>query len=248
METFFNYYYHGGDFNLFSISHINALLTLLLMNILMVYIIRKTQSEKISNIIRITLAIILLIQELSLSIWRLSYGEWRVATSLPLHLCGIAIILAAFMLFKKSKTIYEVVYFWAIAGATQALITPDIGQYGFPHYRYFQFFVSHGLLVTAVIYATFILKFRPSAKSIYKTFVITNIYMIIIGVFNFLTGSNYLFIAHKPETASLIDLMPPWPYYIIHLELLALILFSLCYLPFTFQYLFEKFRSVETEA
>jgi len=225
METFFNYYYHGGDFNLFSISHINALLTLLLMNILMVYIIRKTQSEKISNIIRITLAIILLIQELSLSIWRLSYGEWRVATSLPLHLCGIAIILAA-----------------------QALITPDIGQYGFPHYRYFQFFVSHGLLVTAVIYATFILKFRPSAKSIYKTFVITNIYMIIIGVFNFLTGSNYLFIAHKPETASLIDLMPPWPYYIIHLELLALILFSLCYLPFTFQYLFEKFRSVETEA
>lgn len=44
--------------------------------------------------------------------------------------------------------------------------------------------------------------------------------------------SNYLFVAHKPETASLLDVLPPWPYYILIIELLAAVFVLLFYSPF----------------
>jgi uncharacterized membrane protein YwaF len=36
----------------------------------------------------------------------------------------------------------------------------------------------------------------------------------------------------KPPTASIFDLLPPWPYYIIYIEIIAIITFLLLYLPF----------------
>ncbi|MFQ6614746.1 MAG: hypothetical protein ACE5D1_07880, partial [Fidelibacterota bacterium] len=51
-------------------------------------------------------------------------------------------------------------------------------------------------------------------------------------IINWLLGANYFFIAHKPETASIIDMMGPWPFYLLPLSLVALAIFFLSYLPF----------------
>jgi uncharacterized membrane protein YwaF len=56
--------------------------------------------------------------------------------------------------------------------------------------------------------------------------------MAVIFVLNLLLGSNYLFIAHKPETPTLIDALPEWPLYILFLELIGLIVCSILYAPF----------------
>jgi hypothetical integral membrane protein (TIGR02206 family) len=49
---------------------------------------------------------------------------------------------------------------------------------------------------------------------------------------NLLTGSNYGFLRSNPALASLLDLLGPWPWYILWLEVLAVLLFTLLYLPF----------------
>jgi hypothetical integral membrane protein (TIGR02206 family) len=49
---------------------------------------------------------------------------------------------------------------------------------------------------------------------------------------NRLTGGNYLFLSRKPEGGSLLDLLGPWPWYILSLEAVALLLFTILYLPF----------------
>jgi uncharacterized membrane protein YwaF len=54
----------------------------------------------------------------------------------------------------------------------------------------------------------------------------------VVFVINTLIGSNYMFINRKPDTPSLIDLLPPWPYYLIYLELIGFVVFLLLYLPF----------------
>jgi uncharacterized membrane protein YwaF len=41
-----------------------------------------------------------------------------------------------------------------------------------------------------------------------------------------------MFIAHKPETASLMDMLGPWPWYILSLELVGLAVSLLLYSPF----------------
>ena len=247
MVQLFTDNFTGPGFQIFSTAHLYGLLGVLLFNIFMVMLLKKINSEKINNIIRYFIAIALVLQEASLSIWRMYHGRWEIATSLPFHLCGLGILFSAYMLMTKSKKLYEFLYFWGMAGATQALLQPNLSEFSFPHYRYFQFFVSHGLFFAAIIFATFILKFRPRFKSIYRAFVITNIFAIFIGVFNFATDANYMFIAHKPDTPSILDFMGPWPLYLIPLEFIALFLFTLVYVPFLVRDFLRKPLSVETK-
>jgi hypothetical integral membrane protein (TIGR02206 family) len=59
-----------------------------------------------------------------------------------------------------------------------------------------------------------------------------NLYMLLVGLVNALIGSNYLFIAHKPYTPSLLDVLGPWPWYILSAEAVGLAVGLLLYLPF----------------
>jgi hypothetical integral membrane protein (TIGR02206 family) len=151
---------------------------------------------------------------------------------LPLHLCSLFVFLSAIMLLTRSYRIYEFAYFLGIGGALQALLTPDAGIYGFPHYRFFQTMLSHGLIVSASLFMTLAEGFRPTWRSFLKVVVWGNVYMAAVFGLNFLLGSNYMYLAHKPETASALDFLGPWPLYLLWLELIALVVFSLMYLPF----------------
>jgi uncharacterized membrane protein YwaF len=42
-------------------------------------------------------------------------------------------------------------------------------------------------------------------------------------------------INHKPELPSLLDLLPPWPVYIVYMELIGVASMLLLYLPFAFK-------------
>ena len=231
MGEFFSKDWSGGPFVLFDAKHLTALGIILLINILIV-VFRKRFTPRGKLILRYSLAVILLVVESSWHLWNYAIGQWTVQTMLPFHLCSALVWLSAYMLITKNYRIYEFSYFLGIAGALQALLTPDAGMYGFPHFRAFQVMMSHGAIITAAITMTFVEGFRPTWASVKRVFIYTNIYMVIIFIFNQLIGSNYLFIAHKPETASLMDVLPPWPWYILFIEAIALVLCLLLYLPY----------------
>jgi hypothetical integral membrane protein (TIGR02206 family) len=56
--------------------------------------------------------------------------------------------------------------------------------------------------------------------------------MVVVGGINAVLGSNYLFIAHKPDAQTLLDVLGPWPWYILSMEVIGLVVFVLLYLPF----------------
>ena len=136
------------------------------------------------------------------------------------------------MLIKKNTTIYELAYFLGIGGAMQALITPDAGIYGLPHFRAVQTLAAHGGIVLAALYMTIVEGLRPTWQSFKRVFQWTNIYVVIVFFINLAIGSNYLFIAHKPEFPTLIDLLAPWPWYILELEVVAFAVCFILYIPF----------------
>ena len=228
-------------FVFFSAVHWSAL-AILFFIYLALYLNRKRfQQARWDHYARWTIAILLIVQEISLSVWRISIGTWTAGSSLPLHLCGFAILLAAVGLINRNYTIYELVYFWGLGGAIQALLTPDIGEYGYPHYRFFQFFVSHGLLILASLYMTWVGGMRPTHRSVWKAWIFTNIYMLPIALFNWITDGNYLFICHKPENGSIMDFFGPWPWYILVLEVVGIVSFYIYYAPFAVIDLKQKF-------
>jgi len=238
----FAYEYPNNPFTFFSQPHLNALYFLLGIYLLIFLFRKQIRNPKIDKPMRYIIAAALILQEISLSVWRLYNDAWNIGTSLPLHLCGASIVLSAIMLINKSYTLFEINYFWGLGGAIQALLTPDIGSYGFPHYRYFQFFTSHGLILVAVLYMVFVYKYAPKHKSIWKVMGITVIYTGFIAIFNLIFNGNYLFICWKPENGSIMDIMGPHPWYIIPLAFVAIITFYIWYSPFAVKVIYNKYR------
>ena len=231
MSQYFAKDYTGAPFQLFGTGHLIAMGIIVAACLSLLYF-RKVWDEDARRRFRYGLAIYLVIVESSWHIWNIYYSMWNIQEHLPLHLCSVFIWLSAIMLIKKNYSIYEMAYFLGIGGAMQAVITPEAGIYGLPHFRAVQTLAAHGGIILAALYMTWVEGFRPTWKSFKTVIIWTNVYMVIVFFINLALGSNYLFIAHKPDTPSLIDLLSPWPWYIPELEVLALIIFFILYLPF----------------
>jgi hypothetical integral membrane protein (TIGR02206 family) len=246
MSQFFSLDWKGEPFVLFGAYHLIALGIIVLVNVWLVYF-KKHSTEKSRKIFRYVLAAILVIDEMGWHYWNLATGQWTIQTMLPLHLCSILVWLGAYMLVTKNYSIYEFMYLLGIAGALQALLTPDAGRYGFPHFRAIQVMLSHGSIITAALYMTIVEGYRPTLRSIGRVMLGANVYMVLVGLVNWAIGSNFLFIAHKPETASLLDVLPAWPWYILVIEALGLAFVLLFYLPFAVMD-WQKKRKAQIEA
>ena len=231
MAQFFALDYQGAAFELFGIAHLVALGVVLGINLLIVAN-RKRFTPQMQRYFRVMLAVILLVDEAAWHAWNYFTWQWTIQTMLPLHLFSVLVFASDHMLLTRSYKVYEFAYFLGIAGALQALLTPDAGIFAYPHFRFFQVIISHGSIVTAAIYMTFVEGYRPYISSLKRVFIWTNIYMLAVFILNQILGSNYLFIAHKPETASLIDVLGPWPWYILVLEVIGIVMCLLLYLPY----------------
>ncbi|MBI5942767.1 MAG: TIGR02206 family membrane protein [Chloroflexi bacterium] len=232
MEQFFAKEYSGGAFVLYGTGHLIALTIILLICFLLSSMHSLADNKK-----RILLSLmggLLLINETGWHAWNIYWGTWTIQTMLPLHLCSFTVWGSIYMLFTGNRNVYfyETLYFLGIGGATQALLTPDAGPYGFPHFRAFQTFISHGLLVIIPLYMTIVEGYRPTLASFKRVFIVTNIYMVVVFFVNLAIGSNYLFVAGKPEFPTLLDALAPWPWYIFELEAIGFAVFFLIYLPF----------------
>jgi len=232
MEKYFALVYDGPPFVLFGTAHLTTLAIIVLFCCSFLYF-RKIWGEKERKTVRWVLAIAIVVNESALHLWSAYWGIWNVQTMLPLHMCTVMIWASAYMLTTKNYGIYEMVYFLGLGGAMQAVLTPaDAAAYNFPHFRLMQTFIAHGLLINIAIYMTLVEGFRPTLQSFKRVFIWTNIYMVIIFFVNLAIGSNYLFVAYKPDFPTLLDMLSPWPWYIPELEVIGFAIFFLLYLPF----------------
>ena len=216
---------------MFSAPHLAALVTVFLICFLL-YFFRSRLSARQRLFFRWFVAALLVANELAYHAWNAYSGLWTVQTMLPLNICSVLVFASAFMLAARSYPVYEFCYFLGIGAASQVLVNPDLGAIQFPHFLFFQTSLSHGLVVVAAVYMTAVEKFRPYPKSLLKVAVGMNAYLLLMAAVNRLLGSNYLFIAQKPGTPSLLDLLGPWPWYILGMEIVGVAIAGLLYLPF----------------
>ncbi|HCK66569.1 MAG TPA: TIGR02206 family membrane protein [Anaerolineae bacterium] len=231
MSNYFALNYSGAPFDLYGTGHLIALSLVIVLCLSFLYF-KNIWGEKQRKTFRISIALILFLNEIAWHAWAAYWGIWSIQTMLPLHMCSVIVWLTIYMLLTNNYSIYEVAYFLGIGGALQALLTPDITDYGFPHFRAFNTFIAHGLLVAMPIYMTVVEGHRPTLQSFKRVFIWTNLYMIPVFFLNLAIGSNYLFIAGKPEFPTLLDLLAPWPLYILQLELIGFAILFILYFPF----------------
>lgn len=233
MNSFFSFHSKQESFRLFSSEHLLTMGIILTLCILLVFFRKNFREERKNRLIRFSLAFLLVFSESVYHVWLLSGNEWSVKTALPLHLSDLAVFLAIIMLLRNNCKLLAFMYFAGLGSAIQAILTPNLGHFSFPHFRYVEFFVSHGTVVLSILFMVFSCKFRPTIRSIWTTVLIVDLYAACIFILNKWLGANYLYIMHKPgNSSSLLNYLGPWPWYLFWMELVMIISFYILYSPF----------------
>jgi hypothetical integral membrane protein (TIGR02206 family) len=74
--------------------------------------------------------------------------------------------------------------------------------------------------------------FRPTWKALPRVILYTNLYWLFCAWVNNQIGSNYLYTRGKLPTPSLLDVLGPYPWYLLSMEALGIVLCILMYLPY----------------
>lgn len=163
--------------------------------------------------------------------YRLSVEGFRFPEGLPLQLCDLTVWLTVFSLFALRQAVFEFTFFAGVSGAAMALIWPDLWS-PLCSYPTIYFFSAHGLIVASMAALAWSGTLRPKPGCVWRSMIVLNIYAALVGLFNTWYHTNYMYLCEKPEGASLLDWMGPWPWYIVSGEVVALALFALLWLPF----------------
>jgi hypothetical integral membrane protein (TIGR02206 family) len=228
MESLFGHQYDLYPFQMFSLYHV-LILVVFVLGVVLLYMLR-SHLIAIEKQARTLMFILLFSLESLYHYWLFKDGYWDISFTLPLQLCSVSLLLCLILLVTNLKLVFQFVYFLGIAGAIQALITPELFV-GFPHFRFFQFFITHMFIIWVPLFYVFVKGYRVTKKGMWQAFVFLNLAAAGAFIANVMTKGNYMFLAHKPSNASLLDYLGPYPFYIVVLEGIALFLFWLLYLP-----------------
>ena len=221
-----------NQFDFFGFAHIAVMGVILAVPIILTFVVRWLNSARATRAICNGFAGVIALNEVlnwSYRIATVGVHEF-VREYMPLHVCGITVFAVVVTLVFRRQTAYEIAYFWGLVGATNAVVTPQL-EIGYPQYRFFQYFIAHGGIVAAALFATWGLGMRPTDRSVLRVFVLLNVLAVVLIGVNLMLGSNYMFLCHPPVTKSPFFFLS-WPWYLLFLDGIALVLFYVLFIPF----------------
>jgi hypothetical integral membrane protein (TIGR02206 family) len=161
----FSHDYKAFPFMVLSVPHLSMLVLFTALSAL-IFIFRK-ELFRLDKIIRLSMFLMLFTLELLYHAWLYHGGEWDISFTLPLQLCSISLVLSLLLLASKSKAIFQIVYYIGVTGAFMAILTPELFL-GFPHFRFFQFFITHNLIIWTCLYFVFFINLSPLARGCFS--------------------------------------------------------------------------------
>ncbi|AQQ51881.1 YwaF family protein [Planococcus lenghuensis] len=175
--------------------------------------------------LRWTLLILLVVSEISYQSWTAAVGIWSFSGHVPLHLCGIASVIAILALLTWSRPLVQAAFYFGVIPAFLALITPEL-PYGYEHYRFWKFFVHHTAIPWACLFLALSKPSFITFRSVFAVFAFLLVYAAIIGFFiNPRFEANYLYLSQLPTAATPLRFFGSGIWYYINLSAAALVLF-----------------------
>lgn len=218
-------------FEMFGADHLAVLGLTLAAAVGLTALARRHRGDRHGRALRVALALAMLAGVAGYVTAEAFEGEVEPIELLPLHLCDAAIFVGVFALLTLNPLACELLYFWALAGSTLAMVTPEV-WYAFPDWRFVVFFLMHGLTVTAAAVLTFGFACRPRPGAAWRAFGLTLAYAGVVALVSVVLDANFLYLRAKPVTPTLLDHFGPWPWYLVVAAGVGLALFHLLELPF----------------
>lgn len=230
-------------FKLFGKTHI-FLLSLVIIGSLLIYLnrshinkIKPTTKRKITK----TIAIVLLLNLLTLYIFQPLFHNFDWKDMLPLHLCYISNIFYIYAILFNKENLYKYTYFLSFLGPIPAIIffnVPSVWE----SFNFYLYVISHHVLVLGGFATFYMYPKKLDLKQPIKLGILLNIMYIIMSNYNRYFQSNYFFSEGIPPFIN--DIFP----FLKHipttliLEMVAITLIYGLYRFFNNQY--QKFKKI----
>lgn len=157
------------------------------------------------------------------------------AHTLPLQLSDLVTVSAIWALWSRARWAYALTYYWALVLSTQALVSPALSGPDFPSAEFLVFWGLHLAVVWVAIYLTWGVGMSPDWREYRIAVVVSLGWAAVALAVNAVTGGNYGFVSRKPEVASVLDLLGPWPWYLLPVVALVFGVWALLTWPWTRQ-------------
>ncbi len=182
------------------------------------------------GVVRFGLGCTVIVNEIIWWLFRYAHEGIRFPANLPLQLCDITVWSTAIACLTLIPVLIEFSYFAGLAGAGMAVLTPNLWS-PWPSYPAMYFFIAHGMVVVAVVVLAFgkVVSWRAGAP--WRAFGLLIAYAAVVGAFDAIFKTNYMYLCQKPASASLLNVFGPWPVYVFAGAALALVLFWALWLP-----------------
>ncbi|HUO87980.1 MAG TPA: TIGR02206 family membrane protein [Rhizomicrobium sp.] len=226
-------------FVLFGTTHIIALVLPFVLPPLLAWLVRPKARPHVDRVLRWGLGGALTVNWFGWILLLHGKGWLGIDNEFPLNLCDWATVTTVVTLFALNQRTFELAYFWSLAGTLQGMLTPDV-QLDFPDTQFVLFFLFHGGIIAGVLYLAFGLGMRPYPESLPRVITWSFVYAGSAGLFDWLSGANYGLLRNKPPYPTVLDLMPPWPWYIAVLIAMGLASTAIYYAPY---FILDRVRS-----
>jgi hypothetical integral membrane protein (TIGR02206 family) len=160
-----------------------------------------------------------------------AFDPARPGLTLPLQLSDLAPYAAAWAVVSGQRWATALTYYWGLTLSVQALLTPALGGGDFPAPSFLVFFADHVLVVWIAVLLTWGLRRHPSWHDYPGALAASVLWAVPAQVVNMLTGADYGYLDRKPETASLLDVLGPWPWYLLVEAALVIVVWALITVP-----------------
>ena len=138
-----------------------------------------------------------------------------VKTSLPLPLCDVGVLVAAVACLWNVPLLVELTYFWGIrrhaaGGGLPGPLSPRFPTWsGSSTWR-----VTSGSCSPRCS-SSWACGSDQGKEQLPRVFAITSGYTAFVGLVDWLTGANYMFLRAPPSEWTLLKVLGPWPWYIV---------------------------------
>ncbi len=186
-------------FKLFGFTH----LFLMFVVILIALILTKNKlklnnlSKSTKRTITLVIALILLLNMLTLYISSFIYHNFDFNTMLPLHLCYLSNYFYIYVILFNKEHLYKYTYFLGFLGPIPAIIFFDVPSI-FESFNFYLYLISHHFFLLSTILTFYMYPKKIPKTTLLKLFLILNILYFLMIIFNHHFNTNYFFTTQIP--------------------------------------------------
>lgn len=197
-----------GEMPQYGFEHISMLITTVVLSILVVPIARRFNFAP-------TFGWVLLISTILWNLWNFLPGYYTLEQSWPFHFSDALRIIAAIALISRVRWAVSVTMLWGTTINLMSLLTPDVQYLQVPWLEFLMYWFMHISVFLAAIILIFAFGEKPGLSGVVMSVAVAISWGIMCLIVNAFLGTNYGYLFTEPESASILDLLGGWPFYIV---------------------------------